>query len=79
MDTSPGVAPSPTKDSAELERLQRMYGDAWRIWRTPRYWMANALQDGVEPTLMEESAKALEAKMRVPGPRVGGPYTVEAT
>jgi hypothetical protein len=56
-----------------------MHGEAWRIWRTPRYWMATALVDTVEQTLMEESATALEAKMRVPGPRIGGPYTVEAT
>ena len=78
MDTSPGVSPSPTtKDGAELERLQRMHGDAWRIWRTPRYWMATALVDGVEPTLMEESAADLEVKLRSPGVRVGAPYKAD--
>jgi len=77
MDTSPGSAPSPTTDDAELDRLQRMYGDAWRVWRTPRYWMATALVDGVEPTLMEESAADLEVKLRSPGVRVGAPYKAD--
>ncbi|MEU0236739.1 hypothetical protein ABZ234_03545 [Nocardiopsis sp. NPDC006198] len=77
MDTSPGVAPSPTKDSAELARLKRMYGDAWRVWRTPRYWMATALRGDVEQTLMEESAADLEKKLRSPSARVGGPYKAD--
>jgi len=66
------------RDGAELARLKRMYGDAWRVWRTPRYWMANALVDDVEQTLMEESAAELEEKLRVPGPRIGAPWAVDA-
>jgi len=64
-------------DSAELARLKRMYGDAWRIWRTPRYWMATALVDDVEQTLMEESAAELEEKLRSPGVRIGAPYKAD--
>lgn len=60
-------------DTMELERLRRMYGDIYRVWRTPRYWMATALVEDLEPTLMEGSAAALEAKLRSPAPRVAGP------
>jgi len=65
------------RDGAELARLQRMYGDAWRLWRTPRYWMATALVENVEQTLMEESAAELEEKLRSPGVRVGAPYKAD--
>lgn len=62
-------------EEPELERLRRMYGDTYRVWtsRSGRYWMATALVDDLEPTLMEESAQALEAKLRAPGARIGGP------
>ncbi|MFJ9558308.1 hypothetical protein ACIRPH_31260 [Nocardiopsis sp. NPDC101807] len=66
------------RDGAELARLKRMYGDVYRLWRTPRYWMGSALVDDVEPTLMEESAAALEKRLRSPGVRVGGPYKADA-
>lgn len=59
--------PNPLRDS-ELDRLQAEHSTRWKVWRTPRYWMATALVDGVEPTLMEESPDALEARMRNPGP-----------
>ena len=50
-------APRPRDgDALELERLRRMYGDTYRVWRTPRYWMATAVVEHLEPTLMEESA-----------------------
>ena len=50
-----------------------MYGDIYRVWRTPRYWMATARVEHLEPTLMEESAELLEARLRAPARRVGGP------
>lgn len=45
-------------EAHELDRLRAEHVDRWRVWRTPRYWMAGALVAGVEPTLMEESAGA---------------------
>lgn len=60
-------------DALELERLQRMYGDIYRVWRTKRYWMATAVVDDLEPTLMEESAAKLEVRLRAPAPRMVGP------
>lgn len=60
-------------DAHELARLQRMYGDIYRVWRTPRYWMATARVEHLEPTLMEESAELLESRLRAPARRVGGP------
>jgi hypothetical protein len=64
-------------ESQELARLQAEYGDRWRVWRTLRYWMATALVEEIEPTLMEETPAALEARMNNPGtwgqrPRRGG-------
>ncbi|MGW8529115.1 hypothetical protein [Nocardiopsis sp. NPDC055824] len=55
-------------EAHELERLQEEHVGRWRVWRTPRYWMASALVAGVEPTLMEESAGALEERLLAPGP-----------
>ncbi|GAB3718371.1 hypothetical protein [Nocardiopsis nanhaiensis] len=67
-------APRPRDgDALELERLRRMYGDTYRVWRTPRYWMATAVVEHLEPTLMEESAGALEHKLRFPARRMAGP------
>ena len=62
-------------DALELERLRRMYGDIYQVWisRTGRYWMATAVVDDLEPTLMEESAAALETRLREPAPRMAGP------
>ncbi|GAA1447627.1 hypothetical protein GCM10009602_37230 [Nocardiopsis tropica] len=54
-------------EAHELDRLRAEHDGRWRVWRTPRYWMATALVAGVEPTLMEESAGVLEAKMLHPG------------
>ena len=62
----------------ELYWLQTEYGSAWRIRRTPRLWIATSLKPGVEPTLIEETATALEARMRAPDPSVGGPLAPEA-
>jgi hypothetical protein len=61
----------------ELDRLRAEHGTRWKVWRTPRYWMATALVEGVEPTLMEETPDTLEARMENPGtwgqrPRRGG-------
>lgn len=61
----------------ELDRLQAEHTGRWKVWRTRRYWMATALVEGVEPTLMEETPGALEARMINPGtwgqrPRTGG-------
>lgn len=50
-------------EAQELARLQAEHTGRWKVWRTPRYWMATALVDGVEPTLMEETPAALEARM----------------
>ncbi|MFC9087047.1 hypothetical protein [Nocardiopsis dassonvillei] len=66
-------APSPAGllvrlETQELARLQADHGQRWKVWRTPRYWMATALVDGVEPTLMEETADQLEARMINPAP-----------
>lgn len=54
-------------EAQELARLQAEHSTRWKVWRTPRYWMATALVDGVEPTLMEETPAALEARMVNPG------------
>lgn len=62
----------------ELSRLQERYGASYRVWRTARYWMATALVDGLEPTLMEDTAHALARKLSAPGPRYGAPYPREA-
>jgi hypothetical protein len=68
-------APTPAEllvrlEAQELARLQDEHSKRWQVWRTRngRYWMATALVDGVEPTLMEESAGALEARMLNPEP-----------
>lgn len=61
----------------ELYWLQTEYGSAWRIRRTPRLWIATARTPGVEPTLIEETAAALEERMRDPDPSVGGPLAPE--
>ena len=61
----------------ELHRLQTEYGSAWRIRRTPRLWIATARTPGVEPTIIEETAEALEERMRDPDPSVGGPLAPE--
>lgn len=65
------TAPSPAGllvrlEAQELARLQAEHGARWQVWRTPRYWMATALVDDVEPTLMENTADALEARMSSP-------------
>lgn len=66
------------QDQQELERLRRMHGDQYQVWtsKSGRYWMATALVDDLEPTLMEENAHDLEAKLRAPGVRVGGPLAL---
>lgn len=61
----------------ELNRLQSEYGHAWRIRRTPRLWIATSINPGVEPTLIEDTAHALEARMRDPDQSVGGPLVPE--
>ncbi|MFL1378786.1 hypothetical protein [Nocardiopsis protaetiae] len=53
-------------DFQELSRLQTEHTGRWKVWRTTRYWMATALADDVEPTLMEKTSAALEARMRNP-------------
>ncbi|KOX10124.1 hypothetical protein [Nocardiopsis sp. NRRL B-16309] len=74
---SPDGAPQPRdEDAHELARLARMYGDEYRVWRTERFWMATALVDGVTPTLMEETADALEARLRAPGKPIAAKYTL---
>jgi hypothetical protein len=67
-----------TRDDAELARLQGVYGQTYRVWRTADWWMGTALTDGVTPTLMEPTATALEARLRNPGPRYGAPFPREA-
>lgn len=54
-------------EAQELARLQAEYADRWKVWRTPRYWMATALVADVEATLMEDTAAQLEERMRNPG------------
>lgn len=66
--------PDLDRDGAELARLSRMYGDEYRVWRTERYWMATALVDGVTPTLLEDTADALEERLRNPGRPIGVQY-----
>ncbi|MGW8526965.1 hypothetical protein [Nocardiopsis sp. NPDC055824] len=54
----------------ELERLRETYGEQWRIWRSRlgTYWMATRrIHDNTAPTLMEDSAADLEAKLQNPG------------
>ena len=66
-------APSPAGllvrlQTQELARLQAEHGTRWKVWRTPRYWMATSRVEGVEPTLMEDTADRLEARMLNPAP-----------
>lgn len=66
-------------EAQELARLQAEHAGRWRVWRTARYWMATALVDDVEQTLMEETPGALDARMRSPKgwgnrPTPGGGY-----
>ncbi len=65
-------------EAQELSRLQADYPD-YRVWRTERYWMASALVDGVAPTLLEETADALEARLRNPGRPIGSQYMLGDT
>lgn len=60
-------------EAQELARLQADYED-YRVWRTERYWMATAVVDGVTPTLMEDTAGALEARLRNPGKPIAAQY-----
>ncbi|MDE3725359.1 hypothetical protein PWG71_28625, partial [Nocardiopsis sp. N85] len=53
-------------EAQELARLQAEHTGRWKVWRTPRYWMATALVDDIEPTLMEETPGALESRMLSP-------------
>jgi hypothetical protein len=62
----------------ELSRLQGEYSGVYRVWRTDRFWMATALVEGLEPTLIEDSAHALSRKLTNPGPRYGAPFPREA-
>ncbi len=70
------------QDQQELERLRSEFGDEYALWRSVegRYWIATARDKRVcsEPTLMEESAAALEEKLRAPGDRVAVPFQREA-
>lgn len=61
-------------EEQELARLQADHAHRWRVWRTPNYWMANARVPGIEPTLMEPTPAALEAKMLNPEPHIAPPY-----
>jgi len=62
---------------AELNRLQNEYGQQWRIRRTPRLWIATARTPGVEPTIIEDTADALEARLQNPDRSVGGPLALK--
>lgn len=53
-------------EAQELARLQAEYADRWKVWRTPRYWMATALVADVEATLMEDTAAQLEERIATP-------------
>ena len=64
-------------DADELARLQTEYGREWRIRRTPQLWIATALTPGVEPTIIVDTADALERRMRNPDRSVGGPLVSE--
>ncbi|RKS06681.1 hypothetical protein DFP74_2324 [Nocardiopsis sp. Huas11] len=63
----------------ELARLKAKFGDRYIIRCTRRFWIATDrdCDTTTEPTLIENSAAELEAKMRDPGPRVGVPYSSE--
>lgn len=55
----------------DLDHLQCTYGQDWRIWRTPNWWMANPRKAGPPPTLMERTPEELEERMKVPGRAIG--------
>lgn len=60
-----------TAPDPELERLRQVHGEQWRIWRSRQgtYWMATRrTHDDTVPTLMEDCAADLEAKLDNPGP-----------
>lgn len=67
-------------DTAEMDRLRRLFGDRYAITRAGRYWRATDRDPNTltEPTLVEDSAAALEKRMRSPQPRVAPPYPREA-
>lgn len=51
-------------DAAALEYLQEEYGEWYRIVRTPHWWKASRrLHDGVVPTIIEDTAAELDAKL----------------
>ncbi|WP_150236427.1 hypothetical protein [Nocardiopsis quinghaiensis] len=77
----PSDPPDRDDEQATLDRLNRDY-PLWSVWRSVegRYWLATARdrRTRFEPTLMEESAEALETRMRAPGDRAGIPFQREA-
>lgn len=64
-------------DAATLNRLKTEYGRRWLIRRTPRLWIAVAIDPLVEPTLIEDTPEGLEERMRNPDSRIGGPLIPE--
>lgn len=61
MTTEAGIDP-------DLYRLRADYGNAWHIRRNGSLWVATRrTDDGVEPTLIEDSPGRLRARLEAPG------------
>ena len=62
--------PAPPPPDPDLVRLQRTYGEKYRIWCTAHWWFA-ADRTGAAYTEMERTPWELEERLRNPGKPIG--------